>query len=336
MVLIVYRQMYQNTCKSLWSASITVLIMQVEAENVKVLSILNSTFARIPWHGMKVSKTGKLEIKDNRFLSVVANSIQLEKTKFVEVMNNQFSLNAHQVIEYKDGSSVMISCNRLLGDYVRPECFPTTTTTTTTTTTQSTRRTSRRTTTSRPSTARPVMATQQTISSVRDSQEGSGIITALVILLSLILIILTGVLAAVCFLKWNNIKKELLAVTASAPLLSPLQEEAEPVKAEIPVPPPPPPPVELETLLSSATNAQKAQLFTPIWLDEIQNNKIYIKYQQRAKEKEQMEKEQMEREKLNQNNSEDSDVDGKKNYSEKEHLTATEEKENSRTESDQE
>ena len=42
-------------------------------------------------------------------------SIMLEKTKYVEVRNNQFSMNAIQVISYKDGSSVYISCNRLLG-----------------------------------------------------------------------------------------------------------------------------------------------------------------------------------------------------------------------------
>ena len=48
-------------------------------------------------------------------------SIKMEKTKNIEVRNNQFSLNAIEVISYRDGSSVLISCNRLLGDFIKPE-----------------------------------------------------------------------------------------------------------------------------------------------------------------------------------------------------------------------
>jgi hypothetical protein len=77
----------------------------------------------------------------------------VDKTKNVEVVNNEFSINAIkvgksitfsynypfkyarfvQVILAKDGSHLFISCNRLLGLPVSPECVTTTTTSTTTT-----------------------------------------------------------------------------------------------------------------------------------------------------------------------------------------------------------
>ena len=69
-----------------------------------------------------------------------------------------------------------------------------------------------------------------------------------VILLSLLLIIISGLVAAVCFLKWSKIKKDLFqaAGASQAPLIEE-KEEAELLNKPpvIPEPPPPPPPVEL-------------------------------------------------------------------------------------------
>ena len=42
----------------------------------------------------------------------------------------------------------------------------------------------------------------------------------------------------------------------------------------VPIPPPPPPPVEVDTLLNPK-HGTKPQLFAPVWMDEIQNNKIF-------------------------------------------------------------
>ena len=44
--------------------------------------------------------------------------------------------------------------------------------------------------------------------------------------------------------------------------------------AAVPIPPPPPPPVEVDTLLNPK-HGTKPQLFAPVWMDEIQNNKIF-------------------------------------------------------------
>ena len=70
------------------------------------------------------------------------------------------------------------------------------------------------------------------------------------ILLSLLLIVISGLVAAVCFLKWNKIKKDLFQVASQAPLME-AKEEAELLTKPpvIPEPPPPPPPVELGELL---------------------------------------------------------------------------------------
>ena len=104
----------------------TIFSVQIAVTNVKEFLISNSTFGHIPIRGLRVSRTDKLVIKDSTFTRVYPKSVVLEKTKVVQVMNNQFSAEAIQVISYKDGLSVFISCNRLLGDFVKPECFTTT------------------------------------------------------------------------------------------------------------------------------------------------------------------------------------------------------------------
>ena len=172
----------------------------------------------------------------------------------------------------------------------------------------------------------------------------------LIILLSLLLIIISGIIAAVCFLKWNKIKKEFFQVTSQAPLIEEKEkEESEPLsKVEIPVPPPPPPPIELgqsltrtlpysllilsllEALLSSKSNKDKVQLFAPIWLEEIQNNKIYKKYSERNQKIDE-EKTQENRTEENTSETKEESGDGAGNQD----MNNTEEKENSRTESDQ-
>ena len=79
------------------------------------------------------------------------------------------------------------------------------------------------------------------------------VVVILIILLSLLLILISGLTAAVCFLKWNKIKKELFHVTSQAPLLEGKEKEEQELltKPVIPEPPPPPPPVELGKVLKT-------------------------------------------------------------------------------------
>ena len=89
-----------------------------------------------------------------------------------------------------------------------------------------------------------------------------------------------------------------------------------------------------EALLSSKSQKDKVQLFAPIWLEEIQSNKIYKKYSERNQK--------IEEDKLNKNDTnEEEDESGKKEtpeeHKEQEAVQSGEEKEeSSRTESDQE
>merc|ERR550534_870946 len=72
------------------------------------------------------------------------------------------------------------------------------------------------------------------------------------------------------------------AGASQAPLIEEKEEAEHLTKPPvIPEPPPPPPPVELEALLNSKSQKDKVQLFAPIWLEEIQSNKIYKKYSER-------------------------------------------------------
>ena len=194
-------------------------------------------------------------------------SVVVEKTKVVEVMNNQFSASALQVISYKDGSSVFISCNRLLGDYIKPECFTTTTVTTTSTTTTTTITTTT-------TTTHPIVTTTHP-PTTSPAQPHVLLFTIILILLFLVIIVLAVVVLAICYSHWARIKKELFKVTSGPPQLD-TKEECDPLQViAIPAPPPPPPPIKMDTLLPQ--HGAKQTLFTPVWLDEIQNNKIFNK-----------------------------------------------------------
>ena len=51
-------------------------------------------------------------VQDNYFHRISAGSITVKSAKEVEVINNQFSLNAIQVVRSSEGSRLYISCNR--------------------------------------------------------------------------------------------------------------------------------------------------------------------------------------------------------------------------------
>merc|ERR1711953_300460 len=88
--------------------------------------------------GMIISQAKLLDIQDSRFFRVYRQSIIVEKTKKVSVVNNEMTTDALKVVYAKDGSHLLISCNRLLGKPPTPECTWTTSTTTTITTTTTT------------------------------------------------------------------------------------------------------------------------------------------------------------------------------------------------------
>merc|ERR1719189_365909 len=92
---------------------------------------MNSTFTHIPTKGMIISQAKLLDIQDSTFMRVSRQSIIVEKTKKVSVVNNEMTTDALKVVYAKDGSHLLISCNRRLRKPPSPECTWTTSTTTT-------------------------------------------------------------------------------------------------------------------------------------------------------------------------------------------------------------
>ena len=76
-----------------------------------------------------------IRFRQSTFLRLSPHSVVVDKTKKVTVVKNVMSVNAIEAVYAKDGSHLMISCNRLVGQPVSPECTWTTPTSTTTTTT---------------------------------------------------------------------------------------------------------------------------------------------------------------------------------------------------------
>ena len=93
-----------------------------------------------------------------------------------------------------------------------------------------------------------------------------------------------------------------------------------------------------DSLLNIKNNKDKVQLFAPIWLEEIQNNKIYKKYSERNQKIEEKTQEIGEIKTENKETSEAEKVDAMETEPKEsgdQNTNQAEEKENSRTESDQ-
>ena len=87
--------------------------MQIKTNKVKEIVINKSNFTHIPLPGLEIRNADKLSISDNYFHRISAGSITVKSAKEVEVINNQFSINAIQVVKSNEGSRLYISCNRL-------------------------------------------------------------------------------------------------------------------------------------------------------------------------------------------------------------------------------
>ena len=106
----------------------------------------------------------------------------------VSVVNNEMTTDALKVVYAKDGSHLLISCNRLLGKPPTPECTWTTSTSTTTTTTTTTTSTTTTTTQKESSTVAYVVNNDD-----QDSFLGEiigGVVSGILAIIALILLIL--------------------------------------------------------------------------------------------------------------------------------------------------
>jgi len=277
--------------------------LQIKTNKVKELVLFRNRFTHIPLPGLEISQADKLVIQDNYFHRISAGSITVKSAKEVEVINNQFSLNAIQVVRSSEGSRLYISCNRLLGEVQSPECVTTSTTavvrptTPTPTTTSSTTTLSS---TTRSTTAR--MTTEKTKDfkiSLLDSHNvptqnalSEELLIGLVVGVAVLVLILLVVVIILCCKRKQTRAKAVNDVKDDTEKLDILAEKEEDKDSgndsdEVQTSPEP----ERESLIQSEEmhhiiEASKPKFSSPVWLDEIQNNKIFNKQKSINKEEE--------------------------------------------------
>jgi len=265
--------------------------------------LFRNRFTHIPLPGLEISQADRLVIQDNYFHRISAGSITVKSAKEVEVINNQFSLNAIQVVRSSEGSRLYISCNRLLGEVQSPECVTTSTTAIVRSTTPTPTTTSSTTTlssTTRSTTAR--MTTEKTKDfkiSLLDSHNvptqnalSEELLIGLVVGVAVLVLILLVVVIILCCKRKQTRAKAVNDVKDDTEKLDILAEKEEDKDSgndsdEVQTSPEP----ERESLIQSEEmhhiiEASKPKFSSPVWLDEIQNNKIFNKQKSINKEEE--------------------------------------------------
>ena len=114
---LLWRQAHNNLFCRFTSLSIkafnnSFFTLQISADRVKELILRRNRFNHIPLPGLEIINADKLVITDNYFHRISAGSITIKTAKVVEVINNQFSVNAVKVVKSSEGSRFYISCNR--------------------------------------------------------------------------------------------------------------------------------------------------------------------------------------------------------------------------------
>lgn len=259
--------------------------MQIKTNRVKELLLTGNRFTHIPLPGFEIVHADKLVINDNYFHRISPGSITVKSAKEVEVINNQFSINADRVVDSSEGSRLYISCNRLLGQSISLECVTTTTTTTlapsTTTTTTTT------------STTAVIMTTESkelmlgnNNEEVKSAENGLSVelLIGLVVGVAVLILVLLIVVVILCCRRRQQKAKAESKVKEDTEKLDILAEKDDDKdsgnnSADTDSPEPDP---ERQSLLQTQDvnpliEAAKPKFSSPVWLDEIQNNKIFNK-----------------------------------------------------------
>ena len=237
--------------------------------NVKKFQLLSSSLASLPTQGLKVNGSAKLQIRDCVFEKIHFQSIVVERTKELEMVGNQFGGPGVKILSYRDSSSAMIRCNRVVGAVIMPECslsIHTVSTVASTDTSQVYTRYQYR--------------SMEELREIGEEKEGGWLVIIFGAVLLFSIVIYTS------YLSYNNwqilirLKNDVLAqFSRNAEVIDTVEDSTVLKEKTIPDPPPPPEPVESETLLNSSKNSAngKTQVLSPIWLNEIQSNEIFNK-----------------------------------------------------------
>jgi len=260
--------------------------VQISTTRVKELILHQSNFTHLPMPGLTISQTDKLSVTDCVFERISPGSISIESAKEVVVVNNQFSINAIQVVKSNGGSSLYISCNRLLGVPGSPECVPTSTQQPVTVSTFRISSTSRSTSTT--TAPPPPFTTHAIMPGAHSSVVSMELLVGLVVGVGVLVIVLLFIVVYLCCRRKRSKKEKIEAKEAeldqekmdiltekdadvdsgnnSGDSLEESEEKDSLLSPETPE-------EEHEILVE----ASKPKFSSPIWLDEIQNNKIFNK-----------------------------------------------------------
>jgi len=251
--------------------------VQISTSRVKELFIHKSNFTHVPLPGLSISQTDKLSISESIFTRISPGSINVQQAKEVEVVNNQFNINAIKVVNSTEGSSLYISCNRLLGVPGSPECVLTSTSTPPTVVTVMQPST---TTTATTTTA---ITTNIVLSDAHSSVLSLELLIGLVVGIGVLLILLFLVVIYLCCKRKKKEKekcKDAEVVPDNVEIVT--EQDCDKDLGEYD----PQDKEEKDSLLMPETpeeeeehlvEASKPRFSSPIWLDEIHNNKIFNK-----------------------------------------------------------
>jgi len=251
--------------------------VQISTSRVKELVIHKSNFTHVPLPGLSISQTDKLSISESIFNRISPGSINVQYAKEVEVVNNQFNINAIKVVNSTEGSSLYISCNRLVGVPGSPECVLTSTSTPATLVTEMQPST---TTAAATTTA---ITTNAVVSDAHSSVLSLELLIGLVVGIGVLLILLFLVVIYLCCKRKKKEKekcKDVEVVPDDVEIVTEKDSEKELGDIDLQDK------EEKDSLLMPETpeeeeehlvEASKPRFSSPIWLDEIHNNKIFNK-----------------------------------------------------------
>jgi len=257
--------------------------VQITTTKVKELIIHQSNFTHLPLPGLTISQTDKLSVTESIFTRISPGSISVKSAKEVVVVNNQFNINAIQVVKSNEGSSLYISCNRLLGVPGSPECVPTSTSQRPTVSmVQTTSPPTTTVTTSNP----PTFTTNAVLSDAHSNAVSLELLIGLVVGVGILLILLFLVVVFLCCKRKKKDRKQSGQVELVQEKVDIITEkdgdksfvessgdrhEKDEEKDSLLMPESP------EEEPEHLVEASKPRFSSPIWLDEIHNNKIFNK-----------------------------------------------------------
>ena len=192
------------------------------------------------------------------------------------MVNNQFNINAVKVVDSNEGSSLYISCNRLLGAPGSPECVLSTTSPPSTVSTIQPDTTTTATTVA-------AVTTNAVLSDKQSSVLSLELLIGLVVGIGLLLILLSLVVIYLCCKRKKKEKeksKDAEIIPENVEIVTETEADKESGENDLEDKD------EKDSLLMPETpeeeqehlvEASKPRFSTPVWLDEIHSNKIFNK-----------------------------------------------------------